>query len=50
MTRGASQAVKDAKEYLKMYPDTPVKKLADKFGIDPSTVYRWLSAQKKEKK
>lgn len=40
MPRGKSKAAKDAMEYLKLYPDTPAKTLAVKFGIDTSTIYR----------
>lgn len=40
MTRGPSQAVKEAHEYLKLHPATPADVLAIKFGLNISTIYR----------
>lgn len=40
MTRGPSQAVKDAQEYLRAHPEATVKFLAVKFGLDIATIYR----------
>lgn len=40
MTRGPSQAVKEATEYLKLHPGTSADILAIKFGLNITTVYR----------
>jgi hypothetical protein len=50
MPRGPSQAVKDAKAFLKDNPGTTATFLAVKFGLNLSTIYRsdWWKAIKEE--
>lgn len=40
MGAGPSKAVRDAQEYLKLYPATDAKTLSIKFGIHQSTITR----------
>lgn len=48
MARSQSQATLKAAEYLKRNPGTPAYKLAQKFGVDVTTIYRspWWKAAK----
>jgi len=47
MTRGKSQAAKDASEYMKLHPEISPQVIALKFGLNIATVYR-LRAENKE--
>lgn len=46
MTRGKSQAVKDASEYMKLHPEISPQVIALKFGLNIATVYRVRAEQK----
>lgn len=40
MGAGPSKAVRDAQEYLKLYPATDAKTLSMKFGVHQTTITR----------
>lgn len=51
MGRGPSKAMKRAEAYFVKHPDQTARAIADRFGIDSSTVYNstwWKEAQKKK--